>query len=374
MKKHNFYKAAGILGIIALIGGMVFTNLSCKKEPEVYKIGTILPLTGDKAAYGERARKGFELALEDIRKEMPKLKLEILYEDSKFEVKEAVSAYHKLKSIHNIPVVITLSSGVSLAIAPLSNHDKIFQMAIVASTPDYTSPGDFTFRTTARAEVEDKELAKAVVPRYKKVALLYNNNERGIGHRNAIKGEIEKLGGEIVVEEAISPKGRDYRDNLVKIKGKNPEAVYLLTESKNIGIILKQAKELGIEAQFFGTRSTEHREVISIAEEAAEGIIYTFSFDPESTDPLIKDIVERYKIKYGETPDYVFAEAYDALRLTAKSLNKCGAKPDCMKKYLFETKNYKGLLGLLTFDENGDVYYPYRLKTIKNGQFVSYEE
>ncbi len=374
MKKHNFFKVAGLLGIIALIGGIAFTTLSCKKEPEVYKIGVILPLTGKLAAYGEKAQRGFNLALEDIGKEMPKLKLEILYEDGKFKIPVSVSAYHKLRSTHNIPVVITLSSDVSLAIVPLANHDKVLQMAIVASTPDYTSPGDFTFRTTARAEVEDKELAKAVVPHYKRICLLYNNNERGIGHRNAIKEEIEKLGGEIVVEEAISPEGRNYRDNLVKIKEKNPEAVYLLTEAKNIGIILKQAKELKIEVQFFGTRSTENKEVISIAREAAEGIIYTFSFDPQSINSLIRDVVERYKIKYGETPDYVVAEGYDALRLISKSLNKCGAKPECMRKDLFETKNYRGLLGLLTFDENGDVYYPYHLKTIKNGQFVLYEE
>jgi len=284
-----------IVGFLsAIIGATLFVG--CKKEPAVYKVGAILPLTGDKADYGEKSQKGLELALEDIKKEMPNLKLKILYEDSKFEVKEAVSAYQKLKNIHNIPVVITLSSEVSMAIAPLANQDKILQMAIVASTPKYTSPADFTFRTTPRAEIEDKELAKAVVPRYKRIGLLYNNNERGMGHRNSIKPEIEKLGGEIVVEEAISPEVTDYRNNLLKIRQKNPEVVCLFTEAKNIGIILKQAKELGIKTQFFGTRSTESKEVLSIAGKAADGIIYTFSFDPNSSDSLIRDVVEGYKI------------------------------------------------------------------------------
>lgn len=362
-----------IVILIALISSFVVINGCGKKEDKVVKIGAILPLTGKIASYGEKAQRGFNLALEDIRKEMPELKLEVLSEDGKYKVPVSVSAYHKLRSTHKIPVVITLSSDVSLAIAPLANRDKVLQMAIVASAPDYSSTEDFTFRTTARAEVEDKELAKAVVPRYKRIGLLYNNNERGIGHYNAIKREIEKLGGEIIVEEAISPDGWDYRSNLLKVKEKNPEAVYLLAEAKNIGIILKQAKELRIKTQFFGTRSTENEEVISIAGEAAEGIIYTFSFDPQSTDSLIRDVVERYELKYEEIPDYIVAEAYDALRLIAKSLNKCGEKPECLKIDLFETKNYQGLSGLLTFDENGDVYYPYHLKTIKNGQFVPYE-
>jgi len=357
--------------ILILLGSFI---LECKKETKVIKIGAILPLTGEKALYGEKSKRGLELALEDIKKEMPNLRLEILYEDSKFDVKEAVSIYQKLKSIHNIPVVITLSSEVSMAIAPLANSDKILQMAIVASTPKYTSPGDFTFRTTPRAEIEDKELAKAIVPRYKKIGLLYNNNERGVGHRDAIKPEIEKLGGEIVVEEAISPEAADYRNNLLKIKQKNPEAVCLFTEAKNIGIILKQAKELGIKTQFFGTRSAESKEILSIAGEAAEGLIYTFAFDPNSSDSLVRAVVERYRRKYGENPDYVVAEAYDALKLIAKCLYKCGPNPEKMKNELFGTKNYKGLSGILTFDENGDIYYLYHLKIIKNGQFVRYEE
>ena len=230
-------------------------------------------------------------------------------------------------------------------------------MAIYSSTPDYTSEGDFTFRTTPRAEVEDKELAKAVMSRYTTIALLYTNNERSMGHRNAIKSEVEKLGGQIVIEETMLPEATDYRTQLTKIKNKNPEVIYLLTEARSAGIILKQAKELGIDAQWFATRSIQKKEVISVAEEAAEGIIYTYSFNPESDNPSIKYFVENYKTKYGEIPDYVGAEAYEALRLIAKALNKCGVDTECMKRDLLETKDYQGVLGNLTFDEKGDVYF-----------------
>ena len=195
-----------------------------------------------------------------------------------------------------------------------------------------------------------------------------------MGHRNAIKSEVEKLGGEILIEETMLPEATDYRAQLTRIKSKDPEAIYLLTDATSAGLILKQAKELGINVQWFSTRSIQKEEVISIAGEAAEGVIYTYSFNPESDSPVVKHFVENYKVKYGEIPDYAAAEAYEALRLIAKVLNECGVDTECMKRNLLETKNHQGVLGKLTFDEKGDVYFPYTLKTIKNGQFVPLED
>ena len=356
-----------ILVSVLLISG-------CGNKNDVYKIGTLLPLTGNKSIYGDKAKKGMELAMEDVKEKMPELNIKILYEDSKFDVKEAVSSYHKLTSLYNIPVIITLSSDVSVAIAPLANKDKILQMAIVSSTPDYSSPDDYTFRTTAKSELEDIELAKAVSSRYNKVGLMYNNNERGIGHRNEIVKELKNRECNIVLEEAISPDGGSYRNDLLKVKQTNPPAVILITEAQIIGRILKQANESGITTQFYSTRSTESEEVIQTAGEAAEGIIYTFSFDPKSGDSAVKNIVERYKAKYGDTPDYIAAEAYDAVMLMAQCFSECGDDTECMKEKLFNTKDYDGLIGTLSFDQNGDVYYPYKLKTIKNGKFVPYQK
>ena len=332
-----------------------------------------MPLSGKNSFYGEQAQRSFVLAVEDIKKEMPGFAFTLIYEDSKLEVAEAVSAFNRLKNINDIDVVITLSSDISLAVAPLANQEKVLQMAITASTAQYTSLGDFTFRTTARAEQEDKTLAKAIASKYQKVALLYNNNERGLGHRNALKQELDNLGIEIIIEETLAPQDNDFRTQLVKIKEKNPDVVYLLTEAKNTGLALKQAKELQIEKPFFATRSTESEEVLSIAGAAAEAVIYTYSFNPLSTEPIIQNFTKRFQEQYNRLPDYIAAEAYDALKLVAKAANQCGADTNCMKENLLKTKDFLGACGILTFDENGDVYYPYTLKTVKNGQFVPLE-
>ena len=364
-----------IIGIILLVivvwGGVKLFGTKNEKAIEPIKIGVILPLTGNVAKYGEEMKRGVELAIEK-NKGIP---IEVFYEDSKFDTKEGVSVYQKLKNANGIKIMITAGSPVALAISPLANSDHIFQMAIAASTPKYTSENDFTFRVTTRSEVEDQELAKFVVPRYKNIGLLYVNNEWGVSHYNAIKTEIEKLKGNIVAEETFLMDGTDFRTQLLKIKSKNPEAVFLLAVAKNAGIILKQAKELEIKTQFFGTQSLQSQDLISIAGEEANGIIYSYSFDPQAEGLITKTFVEKYKAKYNEEPTSYVAEGYDALDLIIKAINECKEiNTDCMKTKLSGVKDYPGILGSLTFDKNGDVYYPYFIKTVKNGQFVKYEE
>ena len=115
--------------------------------------------------------------------------------------------------------------------------------------------------------------------------------------------------------------------------------------------------------------------MILIAGEAANGIVYSYSFDPQTEDLITKTFVEKYKTKHNEEPTSYVAEGYDALDLIIKTVNECKeVNTACMKNKLFEVKDYPGILGSLTFDKNGDVYYPYFIKTVKNTKFVKYEE
>lgn len=364
-----------IIGLIVLIvlvwGGVKLFGTKDEKISEPIKIGVILPLTGEIARYGEEMKRGIELAIEKNKE----TRMEVFYEDHKFDAKEGISAYQKLKNINEVKIMIIATGPVALATSPLANNDQILQMAIAATSPKYTSENDFTFRVTARAEAEDKELAKVIFPRYKNVGLLYVNSEFGLGHYGSFKSESEKLKGNIVVEENYLADDTDFRTQLLKIKSKNPEAVFLISTAKSAGIILKQAKELGIKTQFFGMRALQSQDLISIAGETANGILYTYSFDPQSENQEIKVFVEKYKTKYNEVPTSYVAEGYDALDLIIKAVKECKeVDTTCMKTKLTEIKDYPGILGLLTFDKNGDVYYPYFIKTVKDGEFVKYEE
>ena len=339
-------------------------------EDEVIKIGAILPLTGKIAQYAEEARRGIEMALEE-----KELNIEVIYEDSKSDAKEGISAYQRLK-ISGLSALITGASPISLAISPLANQDEILQMGVFSSVSEYTSPNDFTFRVTARSEVENKKIAGwAINQGYKKFALLYTNSDWGKSHYDFIKPELERLGGEIIIEENFLVEDNDFRTQLTKIKNKNIEAIFLIARSQNAGIILKRAKELGLQKQFFGVRAVESQELLDIAGEAAEGITYPYSFNPASDNQQVRDFVSKYKKQYNETPTAYVAEGYDATNLLIKSIKNCGEdNSQCMKNDLLNTKDYPGILGYMTFDENGDVSFNYFIKTVKNGEFIPYIE
>ncbi|MFH1890984.1 MAG: penicillin-binding protein activator [Candidatus Kuenenbacteria bacterium] len=356
-----------VVGVILLTQNK---NNQIDENQEPIKIGAILPLTGKGTKYAEEARRGIEMALEEEKD----LKLEIIYEDSKSDAKEGISAYQRLRTM-SLSTLITGDSSISLAVSPLANQDEVLQMGVFSSVSEYTSPDDFTFRVTVRSEVENKKIAGwAIDQGYKKFALLYTNNNWGMSHYNFIKSEIERLGGEVIVEENFLESDNDFKTQLIKIKDKNPEAVFLLARSQNAGMILKQAKELGFQTQFFGVRAVETQELLDIAGDSAEGIIYPYSFNPDSNNERVRNFVSNYKEKYNEIPTAYVAEGYDAMSLLIKSIKQCkGDDSQCMKNDLLNTKNYPGILGDMTFDGNGDVFYDYFIKTVRNGQFVLYE-
>ncbi|MFH1457264.1 MAG: penicillin-binding protein activator [Patescibacteria group bacterium] len=338
-------------------------------QEQPIKIGAILPLTGKIAQYAEEARRGIEMALEQEKD----LKLEIVYEDSKSDAKEGVSAYQRLQTM-DLPILITGASPISLAISPLANQDEILQMGVFSSVSKYTSPNDFTFRVTVRSEVENKKIAGwAIEQGYRKFALLYTNSDWGMSHYNFIKSELERLGGKIIVEENFLETSNDFKTQLIKIKNKEPEAIFLLARSQNAGMILKQAKELGLQTHFFGVRAVEAQELLDIAGDSAQGIFYPYSFNPNSENKRVKDFVDNYQSKYQEIPTAYVAEGYDAMSLIIKSIKQCeGADSQCLKDDLLGTKDYQGVLGNITFDENGDVFYDMFIKTVRNGEFIPY--
>jgi branched-chain amino acid transport system substrate-binding protein len=142
----------------------------------------------------------------------------------------------------------------------------------------------------------------------------------------------------------------------------------------HISNILKQADELGIKAQFLGFRATEDPVLIKNAGALAEGFIYTYAFDANDDSPEVRNFAEAFRSKYSTIPDGYAAEGYEGMMLVAASFDKCGKDYDCIQSYLSGLKNYRSIFGNLSFDRNGDVTYPFFLKTVKGGKFVKANE
>ena len=348
---------------------------SCETNSDEIVIGAILPLTGDAASYGISAKEGYELAIQEINLQNPGKKIIIKFEDSKASAKEAVSAYLKLKNIDNPPIIFgLLSSPEVLSVSPIAEKDKTIIFSSGASSPLISYAGDYIFRNVPSDLLEATLMAETAIGKLglKKIAIIYINSDYGIGAQSKFKQRFEELGGQIIAEESFTANQTDFRTNLLKVKNSNPDGIYFIGY-KELGRMVKQAKELNIKAQYLSNALFEDPEILEISGNASEGLIFTtFYFDPESDDQRTSSFVQNYKDKYGKLPDGFAVAAYDAIHVVFNALEGNAISSESIRSSLYFLSSFDGLLGNFNFDSNGDVILPVKLKTVSNNKFVNF--
>ena len=371
--KRNWW-LFGIAVVAIVLFALVFSQRKAG-EREVIKIGAILPLTGDAAVYGEHAQNGFEIALEEYNAHgvCGGKRIKILYEDSQADPSKAVSAFKKLVEIDKVRFILgPLSSSEVLAIAPLANRRKVIVLTPLASAPAITEAGDYIFRNVMSDLFDGAAIATYVIKEmHKKTAgILYINNDFGVGLKNSFKEKFEELGGVVKVEIPFERGEKDFRSLLLKLKRANPDVVFLVGY-KEMAEILRQTKEMGLKFQFVSFSMFEDPDILRLAGDAAEGVVYTYrAFDPKSENPVVKEFVQKYTTKYGEEPDIFAALSYDGARILFNALDRGNCDVEGVKEALYNTKDFPGVVGKTTFDHNGDVIKPIGIKIVKNGKFV----
>ena len=375
MKKVFILKSI-VYGLIAILLVSTVLTLGCAKKEKEIKIGAILALTGTGAKRGEVAKNGIELALEEINRAggINNRKVTIIYEDSRGLPNKSVDAMNKLINVDKVPVIIgPMASGSVLASAPIAEKSKTVIISPTASSPKITEAGDFVFRNSLSATLQGIAMAQFCYYNMglRKVAILYLNTETGLGYKEVFEKEFKILGGLVVDVEAFEQEATDYRTQLTKISEFAPEAIYAPSYPKNMGLILRQAAEIGLKVQFLGNIGMEDQQVIDIAGKSAEGLLYTSTtFDPMSKDKAIQEYESKYIAKFGIPSDAVAAQSYDILKILALCIERNGYTAEGIKNTLYSIKDYPGISGKTTFDKNGDAIKSISIKTVKDGKFV----
>lgn len=363
-----------ILGILLVV---LFFSACQTKKVETIKIGAILPLTGDVAVYGNNTKKGIDLAVKEINSNggINGNLIKIIYEDSKADPKTGVTAIQKLISHDNIQVVIDNSiSSVALAMVPIAERNKIVLLSTGSTNPKLSGISPYFFRIWNSDAFEGKLCAEYAYNKlgYTKYSILYVNNDYGVSLEKVFKNEIEQLGGEIIVSKSFQQNSIDFKTQLLKIKMAKTQAIYLVGYSKEISRVLLQIKELEITEQIIGTVTVEDQQIIEIAKDAAEGVIYPFPEEPDPKKPIAAEFKKSYKEEYHEKPAITCDVGYDAVFLIKKAIearNKYSGT--AIKEGLKSIQDYCGASGIITFDKNGDVSKPMIFKTIKKGNFIN---
>lgn len=349
----------------------VLKSLLAKKEP--IRIGHLAPLSGDFSYYGEWEKEGIDLAAGEINKKggINGQKVLIAREDDQADADKSVLALSKLIFTDKVQAVIgATSSEVLLADTPIAEKNKVVLLSPIAGTTKITA-GDYTFRIYPSNTQQGEKMAAAVaVAGYKNAAIIYINNEYGLDLAKSVRSGASRSGINISIMEGYRPETVDFKEQLERIKEKNPEVIFLLSYPKDMGIILKQAQEEGSSAKFFAPDTFVDPGVIADPKKITEGIVYIM---PE--EEFADDFIKKFKKKYGKNPNVFNAMSYDALNLLALTIERGGNNGTAIKDELLKIKDYQGATGSITFDANGNaINRPLKLKTIKEGKPVNYQQ
>ena len=359
-----------LAGAIALMGPTVTQAQQAQGEP--YRIGLILPMTGPTADYGADFLKGATLAEEEINAAggINGRPIKLVVGDSKNQPKDGVAEFKRLVEIEKIPAIISTMTGVILPQFRISSQTKTPMICVGAITPEIRKGGPTVFSNYPLADDEEREIAEYAYRDLglKTAAIIYENSSYGKTLSTIFIAEYKKLGGKIVAEEVIEKGGRDFRSQITRIGAQKPPLIVTYAYYAEAGLILRQAAELGVKAQFMSHGSVQNKAFADIAGPAANGFI---SGSPRWDDnaPQVKAFIARYKAKFGKEPDLYGPYFYDAVRMYAAAIKNGGYTKEGIRTALKGLKDFPGVNGVMNFGRDNVVLLPLRFVHFEDGEW-----
>lgn len=366
--------AALAILVVAAVVGYFFIARKPRPETNIVRIGAVLPLTGDVAAYGKDSKDGIDLAVELANKSQTQYKFEVSYEDSRGDPKTAVTALQSLLSAKSPVAVIgeNITSSTA-AMIPVIDRAKVLLISPSASAPNLSGTSQYFFRVFPSDSEEGAFVVEAVAKRFPngRVCIVYVNNDYGVGLKNIFEAKAKQNNISVTGSFGYEKASTDFKAILAKVKALGVDAVYMPGYYQDGGLLLKQAKELGIAAQFYGSTAQEDPKLLEIAENAAEGFQYPVStgFEMTSEDSSVKKFIADFTSKFQKDPGLVSSLGYDCANILVSGVIKNGPTADGIRNYVLNTKDIPGAAGVMNFDDRGDVHKPIILKIVKDGKF-----
>ena len=386
MRKYNFATFMFILAImLGLVGwgGQTDSDGSDSNDGEKLYIGMALPLTGESAMYGETVRDGVQFAVDEINEAggIGGKQIELVIEDDKGNTSEAAMVAQKLSEDDRLFCVIGhVNSSCTLVGIPIYADAGLTLLNTSSSAANITQQG-FTnfFRTVISDDLQAPMMVRHVTENLglNKIALMVPNSDYGLGLLEGTESSAAENNVEIVASEMYVPnQDKDFSVQLAKIKQAEPEALLILGDYNEAGLIIKQMDAAGMgEMPIVTTASCSNQIMIDLAgAEAAEGVFMLGYWDPDRPEDIVQNFVTAWAEKHdGAVPDERNAYGYEIPYIIKQAIEEYGATRETLPDVLREKVEYTGPTGLNKFDENGDVTEKMQMVFIvHNGKFTSW--
>jgi len=341
-------------------------------------IGEYGSLTGAEATFGVSTHNGIMLAIDEINAAggVDGRKLRVITEDDQSKAEEAANAVTKLINQNNVVAVLgEVASSNSLAAAPICQANKVPMITPSSTNTKVTEVGDYIFRMCFVDPYQGEAMANYLSKQkgMKRAALLIDNkSDYSTGLAEYFKRTFIANGGQIVVEQSYAKGDSDFRSQLTSIKGANPEVIFVPGYYNDIGQIAIQARDLGMKQPLAGGDGWESPKLIEIGGKALEGSFYSNHYHVDDPAPAVREFVQKYRDRFGATPDSLAALGYDSTRVLADAMKRAGTTDGPkLRDAIAATKNFVGVTGIISLGpDRNPIGKKLAVLEIKNGQLA----
>jgi len=366
---------------------LLFAGLAFGKT---IKIGFNIPLTGDIPKVGESSKFAAEMLKEEINNKGglevggKKYKLEFIYEDNESKAESAVAAALKLIERGQVLAIVgPNSSKQAVPAGQVCNDNRTPMISPWSTNPDTTKDRPWVFRAAFLDPFQGPVAVDFAMKQFnaKTAAVLFAlANDYSKGLAEIFKEDFEKKNGpgSVVAFESYGDKDQDFSAQLTKIIAAKPDFIFLPNNYNEVALIVKQAHDLGWHGPFMGSDAWGSAELMTLCGDDCKGHYFSTHYAAAGATGATKVFIDKYKAKYGYTPDDVAALTWDAARIVLQAIQDAGKLTGRVRKdrklirnAIANIKEFDGITGKMKFDEQGDpIKCAVVVRIDDNGEFV----
>ncbi len=385
------------LSLLVILGLWALTGLGCAKKIREIKIGEYGSLTGDKATFGLSTEHGIEMAMKeaDAAGGVSGVPIRMIVEDDQGKPEEAATAVNKLLVQDQVGAILgEVASSNSLAGAPICQQNKVPMITPASTNPSVTQVGDYIFRICFIDPFQGTVMARfaSQTLHLTKVAILHDaKSDYSVGLSKFFENEFQRLGGQVVSNESYVQGDVDFKAPLTALISRAPEAIFVPGYYTEVGLVARQARELGYSGPLLGGDGWDSPKLTEIGGPAIEGCYFSNHYSTDDPNPVVQDFIKQYKSSYDSAPDAMAALGYDAARLLAQKLGALhDSSPDlfnaliassgsggdtraraeaALRDLIAQTSGFPGVTGVISLDADRNAKKPAVVLQIRNGAY-----
>jgi len=322
-------------------------------------LGQVGSLTGGQATFGVSTRNGIELAINEANAAggVKGKKLALRVYDNQSKPEEAAQAATRLITQDKVVLILgDVASSNSLAMAEKAQAAGVPMITPSSTNPTVTEKGDYIFRVCFIDPFQGFVMAKFARENLKldKVAVLQDNKSAySIGLADVFRRKFTEMGGKVTAVESYSQGDTDYRAQLTAIRKSQPEGIYVPGYYSEVGIIARQAREVGLKVPLMGGDGWDSEKLFELGGSAINGSYFSNHYSPDNPDPRVQKFIADYKAAYRAVPDALAALGYDAARVAVAALERAtDLSGPAVRDAIAQTKDFPGVAGTVTLDAN----------------------